>query len=416
MIKKAAAFLREERNFLLFWLGLSFLLRLAFVLKTGTGGLSPDSYDWMATAWSIASGHGFGGSWRPPGYAFYLAGVFFIFGKSVMAAKFFNVLLGTATVLLVYLTAKTLFGTRTARITAVLLSFYPYLIAYTGDLLSETFLTFMLAASMCLITRAAEKPAWRNLAAAGVVMGLTALTKSVVLPFFLLACAWLWWRTGSFRAGFLTGVFTLLAILPWTTRNYLHYDKTYVMPVSTPWFSLYASSCDEALLNETTGDILKGPGIKPVDQFLPPDFEYAASLPLLERDKYCREKALGWIRDNPGRFARLTRLRLVHFWRLYPMIAYRREKIAAMCTAGLYLPLAAAGFLLSLSNFRKTSLLLALFISYTAVHLFFAVTLRYRVPMDPYLIILAAYAAGEALDRWGRPKPGAVPPGRRLTP
>lgn len=139
MIKRALAWFDSERNFLLFWLGLAALLRLAFVIKSGAGGISPDAGDWMNTGWRIASGEGFGGSWRPPAYAFYLAGVFSVFGKSIMAAKLCNVLLGTATVWLAYLTAKLLFTRRAAMITAALISFYPYFIAYTGDLLSETF-------------------------------------------------------------------------------------------------------------------------------------------------------------------------------------------------------------------------------------------------------------------------------------
>lgn len=399
MFKKIRGWLEAERNFLYAALGFAFLLRLAFVLKTGTGGLSPDAGDWMSSGWAIAAGSGFGNSWRPPGYAFYLAGVFSVFGKSIMAAKVLNAVLGTATVLFTYLTAKALLNPGTARIAAALTSFYPYLIAYTGDLISETFLAFIISAAVLAVVKTAQNAAWKNLALTGVLIGCAGLTKSVVLPFFLLACGWLWWQTGRFRTGFLVGVFTLLTIAPWTLRNYFHYDKGYVMPVSTPWFSLYGSACDEALLNETTGDLLKGPGQKSVDQFLPPDWAAVAALPLPERDKYCKEKALGWIKDNPDKFTWLLYKRFIHFWRLYPVIAYGWEKAAAMATSGLYIPLAAIGFFLALPAFKKTSLLLALFASYTAVHLFFVVTLRYRVPIDPYVIMLAAYALSEGYGR-----------------
>ena len=75
MIKKISGWLEAERNFLGAALGVSFLLRLAYVLKTGPVVMAPDAFDWMNTAWSVASGHGFGGSWRPPGYVLLLAGV-----------------------------------------------------------------------------------------------------------------------------------------------------------------------------------------------------------------------------------------------------------------------------------------------------------------------------------------------------
>jgi hypothetical protein len=399
MIKKIGAWFAGERNFLFFWLGLSALLRLAFVIKTGAGGLSPDAYDWMNTGWAIASGQGFGGSWRPPGYAFYLAGVFLLFGKSVIAAKLMNVVLGTVTVLLAYLTAKTLFNARTARITAALLSFYPYFLAYTGDLLSETFLTFMLAAAVYLIVRASARPSWKNAAAAGILVGLTGLTKSTSLPFFLLACAWLWWRTGKFRTGFTVGIFTLLTIAPWTLRNYYHYDKSYIMPVNTPWYSLYGSSCDEALWPESlperdspSTDDITAPAI-------PKDWGYVSALPLPERDKYCKEKAISWIRANPGKFRTLLYERALHFWRLYPIMAWPWQKHLAMATSGVYIPLCFLGLAAAWRRFRETSLLLALFASYTAVHVFFVVTLRYRVPIDTFVIMAAALALDAAAAR-----------------
>lgn len=407
-MKKITAWLEPEKNFLSALLAVSFLLRLAYALKTGEGGLSPDARDWMDTAWSIASGGGFGGSWRPPGYAFFLAGIFSVFGKSILAAKIANAALGTATLYFVYRIAGKIFDLRTARITVFLLSFYPYLVAYTADLLSETALTFILSAAILAVVRTAEKPSWRNMVLSGVLIGCAGLTKSVTLPFFALACVWLWRRTGRFRTGLLVGAAALITIAPWSMRNYFHYDKSYVMPVSTPWFSLYGSSCDEALLDESTGEVDKGPGAKQIDQFLPPDWNYVAGLPLPERDRYCREKALGWIQRNPGKFSWLLYRRFLHFWRLYPVIAYPHEKAAAMATSGIYIPLAVTGFFLSLRAFRKTSLLLALFAAYTAVHLFFAVTLRYRVPIDPYVVMFAAYAAAEGYDRLAarlRPRP-----------
>lgn len=396
MMKRVLAWFDSERNFLLFWLGLAALLRLAFVIKSGAGGISPDAGDWMNTGWRIASGEGFGGSWRPPAYAFYLAGVFSVFGKSVMAAKLGNVLLGTATVWLAYLTAKLLFTRRAAMITAALISFYPYFIAYTGDLLSETFLTFMLAGSVYLVARVSSAPTWGNIAAAGVAIGLTGLTKSTTLPFFILACAWIWWRGRSFKAAFMAGVFTLLTITPWTLRNYFHYDKSYLMPVSTPWFSLYGSACDEALYPESLPELDHPPADDIFAPAIPKDWTYVSALPLPERDKYCKEKALAWIKANPDKLFRLMKLRFVHFWHLYPVMAWPWQKKAAMFTSGLYIPLCVVGLIVAWRRFKETSLLLALFLSYTAVHMFFVVTLRYRVPIDTFVMMAAALALDAA--------------------
>ena len=403
-MKALAAWFHDERRFLAAVIGFGLLLRLALVLKTGAGGLSPDSGDWMRIAMSVASGDGFGGTWRPPGYAAFLAAIFFVFGKSVIAAKLANVALGGATMYLAYRIALALFDRTTARVTLVMTSFYPYLLAYTADVLSETLLTFMIAASVLALVMAAEKPIMRRLAPAGLICGLTALTKSVVLPFFLLAGVWLWVRTRRISAPLLVALFGALTLAPWSLRNYFHYDSSYVMPVNTPWYSLYGSTCDEALADASKGEITKGAGVPEYNQFLPADWEAVGAMPIPERDKYCKKKVKAWISANPGKYARLLALRLKHFWRLYPIIAYGWQKAAAMATSGIYIPLALVGIFLARPFIGRASLLLALFAAHTLVHLFFAVTLRYRVPIDPYVMMFAAFAMTEGARRLRRPK------------
>jgi len=122
-------------------------------------------------------------------------------------------------------------------------------------------------------------------------------------------------------------------------------------------------------------------------------------MPLPERDKICKEKALNWIRANPRKFGWLVYRRALHFWRLYPLMAYRWQKYAAMITSGIYIPLCFIGLAAAWRRFRETSLLLALFVSYTAVHIFFVVTLRYRVPIDTFVILAAALALDTAAVR-----------------
>lgn len=374
-------------------------LRLAYVLYSGQENLSPDSYSWMEISASIVDGNGFGGSWRPPGFAFFMAGIFLLAGKSVLAVQVANSLLGALTVVFTALIGTRLFSRAVGLLSGALVSFYPYLLAYTRDPISETFLTFMLSAAILRIVIAAQRPSARNYVLAGALIGLTGLTKSTTLPFFLLSCGWLWWQTGKFRSGLITGLCVVLTIAPWTLRNSFFYGKSYVMPVSTPWQPIYGANCDEALWHETAGSFDRPMDPKMTEPALPKDWDYLRSLPIPERDRICKEKALAWIKANPDKFYYLLHRRFLHFWRLYPMMAYKWQKYAAMATSGLYIPLAFLGFLLAYREFRKTSLFAALFASYTLVHIFFVTTMRYRVPIDPYLIILAAYAAVTCFEK-----------------
>lgn len=392
MIKKIKEILNSQDKFLIFIFILSLLIRLSYVIPLNPDKLSPDAYDWMNTAWQVVTEGTYGGTWRPPGYITYLAGVFFIFGKSILAARILNALLGSLTCVFLYFIGQKIFSSSVGRLAAFLLTFYPYLIAYTGDLISETFLTFIIALAILYVLKTSEKPCIKNIILTGIFIGYAGLTKSTVLPFFLFACAWLWWATKSFKTGFFVGIVTLLTIAPWTLRNYLYYNKDYIMPVSTPWYSFYGSSQDGALLMESQGEIDTPQTQDKIPQgAIPEDWEYISNLPLPERDRICKQKAFEWIRNNPDKYIWLLYKRFIHFWRLYPMMAYRWQKRLAMVTSGIYIPLCIVGIFLSLKNLRKTSLLLGLFVFYTLVHIFFVVTLRYRIPIDPYIIIFASF-------------------------
>jgi 4-amino-4-deoxy-L-arabinose transferase-like glycosyltransferase len=317
--------------------------------------------------------------------------IFFVFGKSILMARIANCVMGALTCVIVYHIGKKIFSSTVGKIAAFLVAFYPYLIAYTGDLLAETFLTFIISIAILFVLLTSENPTWKNIIVTGILIGLAGLTKSTVLPFFFLACGWIWWQTKSFRTGFMVGVFTLLTITPWTFRNYFYHDKNYIMPVNTPWYSLYGSSNDKAFWHEMSGEFDRPQDDKMTAPAIPNDWEYISSLPIPERDRLCKEKALTWIRDNPDKFLALTWMRFKHFWRLYPMMAYKWQKYIAMATSGIYIPLCLLGIVISWQKFSSTSLLIALFAAYSAVHIFFAIGVRHRIPIDPYIIIFASY-------------------------
>jgi 4-amino-4-deoxy-L-arabinose transferase-like glycosyltransferase len=379
--------LRAEKYFLPALFLAALAARLAYSLRLSPLSISPDSLDWTGIAGQLVSGKGFGDTWRAPGYPVYLSAIFLIFGKSVAAVRVFNALLGSLNCLVIFMAGKKLFGSAVGRIAALMLAFYPYLIAYSGDLLSETLLTLMISLSLLMIIESSENPSTMNLVLTGVVMGLTVLTKATILPFFLLACGWLWWNTKKLKAALIVGALTLLTIAPWTARNYAHF-KQFIL-VSPGSYSLWLASNDEALHLETTGELDSPVGV--TFHWSPERANELNKLPLVESEKIYKAEALAWIKANPEKFHFLIRKRLVHFWRLYPMMAYKWQKAAAMLTSGIYIPLCFIGIILSIKDFKKTSLLIALFAVYTFVHLFYTAMVRYRVPIDPFIMIFAAY-------------------------
>lgn len=394
----------SERKFIIAVFFLALAIRLIYAVFLAPETLSPDAYDYMNIAGGILSGHGYGESWRPPGWPFFLSAVFLASGKSVLAAKLANCLLGAFTCVFIYFIGKKIFSAITGKFASLFLIYYPYFAAYAGDLLSENLLTFLLSASILSILNTAKHNSIKNIAISGVLIGLTGLVKATVMPFFLIACAWLWWRTGSFKTAFLAGALSLLTISPWTLRNYLYYGE--FLLISPGYGSLWVANNDEAMLLETMGE--QNSPMSPEISWTPERFGEYMKLPRMDAERIFKKEAFEWIKNNPEKFFWLVKKRFLHFWRLYPMMAYKWQKYAAMATSGIYIPLCIAGIILSIKKFRETSLFLALFAVYTAIHLSFVVTLRYRVPIDPYLIIFASYTISRLLKNY-LPDQEAIP-------
>jgi hypothetical protein len=105
-----------------------------------------------------------------------------------------------------------------------------------------------------------------------------------------------------------------------------------------------------------------------------------------------KKEALLWIRDHPARFAQLVVFRIFFFW-FPPMLRWWQSIAEALMTI-----LAIAG-LLSLFNKNHPSawMFLAILTFYPAVYLVIQVSPRYRLPIEPILLLLGCFFC---LDLW----------------
>ena len=77
------------------------------------------------------------------GYGVYLGFVYFLTGKSIIAARLIKCVLSSLTVLLVYRLAKRNFGEQTGRIAAIFIALWPNFWYYCGTHLKETEMVFL---------------------------------------------------------------------------------------------------------------------------------------------------------------------------------------------------------------------------------------------------------------------------------
>ncbi|HEU4329208.1 MAG TPA: glycosyltransferase family 39 protein [Roseiflexaceae bacterium] len=254
---------------------------------------------------------------RPPLYTGFLAACVYLFDSLVQRLRLVQALVSALTVLPVYALTLRLFGARRVALLAALLTALCYtLAARATELLSETLFLFGLTTLLWLLLGAGDwtpnRPSGRIppllwALAAGLALGLLALTRSVALPLVPLGTLWLLargWRTRATdatagrtplrrrwwapAAGF--GLACVLTVAPWTLRNAATY-RALILIDTTGAENLWLDNNPAA---STPADPL---GREAAKREL-----YALGEDRAARQRLASERGLEAIRSNPGWF------------------------------------------------------------------------------------------------------------------
>ena len=182
--------------------------------------LDPALHD--AHAWALAQGADPDRGqpyFRAPLYTHALALVYATFGHSPGAARAVQAGVGAVTAMLLGWIAWHLGGRRAALLAGLLAALYGPLVFFTGELLSVTLEVALAAASLLFTLRAAGPRRVRDAALAGVFLSLGAITRPTVLPFALVALAYLLRKGAGRRAAIVYAAAALSLPLLVTVRN-----------------------------------------------------------------------------------------------------------------------------------------------------------------------------------------------------
>jgi len=343
-------------------------------------------------------------SFRAPLYPFFLAIVYFFSGTGF--SRFFAarlaqaIFLGAPLAPVTYFTALKLFSPRfvgeeagvrserVARISAWIVAAYPMLLIYPLGLGTENPFFILLLASFFFLLSTIEKPTSANFLLSGLFLGLTALTRSVILPFAGLAILWAWCILKQRRGAILIAVAFALTIAPWTIRNSLLHHKLTGIETSMG-YNLYLGYHPQG-----NGSFVFGPSL-----------DLLTILDDAERDKMGTEKAIEFIKAQPERFIPLAINRLGFFFGLEKrvlMYFYGNDILGFIplpllltISAILLLPFVvisvSAALGLSLLRWRPEHILLGLLlIGYIFPHVLILSEDRFHLALIPYIAILAA--------------------------
>ncbi|MBI4421982.1 MAG: glycosyltransferase family 39 protein [Gemmatimonadetes bacterium] len=368
-----------------------------------------DGYSYVSIARNLLGGVGFWdttGEWpgEPPyanptaptarwlpGYPVFLAAVFFLAGESYRALYVAQALLGLAIGGLTYACALKTVGRPAALAAVGVYALDPFSVYLTGGVQTEQLFTLLVLASTYFVLGTG----WVHAGLFGLFGGAAALTRAVGGALFAGLCLAgllgvgpglgegpLRSRTG--RAA-LAGLVFLLVLAPWVIRN----QRVTGRPVFTTeaWQTL-------SMVNNDSGGI----SFRDVRWSALPATTIEQSE--IEREAIYRDFVIEWIAAHPGRFVAGCVSRMVAFW--LPTTQYAtggRALLGFWFTASLYL-LAGLYTLRHRDRLRPVLPLFLSFIIFTLVYALAPFATRFRLPLYPWVEILAAAGAVQVL--WAR--------------
>lgn len=380
--------------------GLGAALALAFSLviypairEPLAANIDPDRLGDLSS--NLAAGEGFvystGGNLVPafdrgPVYPAVVAGII-ITGRtrSFIPVQVFQSCLHGLTCFLVFLIAARLHARKIALRAELLCAVHPMLLWYTARIWIETTHTFLVTLSLLSLMTLASHATRGRAIRSGVMLGITALTKSVLLPFSLVAAALMVLRKRGALAPAVTLVIACsLVVLPWTVRNLV--ESGYFIPVHTSlglnrvqgdaigmnWTHMPFSTLDLWLTGKARIDsLLEGTGTTPADP---------------AGDRILAGSSFRMSLEDPLFAAKRTLINLLTF--CY-MSESRAKSIFLAC---IQIPL----FLCALGgSYRlwkrgpEAQVCILLLLYFFAVHAFIVGWARYSVPVLPAAVVLA---------------------------
>jgi 4-amino-4-deoxy-L-arabinose transferase-like glycosyltransferase len=411
---------RRDRLLLLAAIVLAVAVRLVYVLATHGHALAGDEVEYDVEGRFAAHGHllwsttpygdAHPSTWKAPGYAVLVGAVYAVVGHHPDAVLVVQALvLAPLSVLATWFLGRRLFGETAASVAAVLVAVYPNAWQYDARLYSEVLSVPLTTALLAVVLGAAARR--RGLGRGdvlllGVVLGAALLIRPsavTLVPAIAIGC---WWALGARRgtaAVLVVGVVAVALVVPWSVRN---------ARLAGPWvpLSVQSAAAYGVFNDDAAHDAKHRWAWRPLPSR---DRDLLVGTPRTDGEVYqeLNRRAADYVRDHPASVVEA-------FWangvrRLYELrspdqvlnevhFEGRTRAVAAVGLA-LYYPIALLALLSLVIAWRDgrrglvlavASLLLASAVAFTTDS-----GTRYRVPLEPLLVVLAVGAVSSLVAR-----------------
>jgi tetratricopeptide (TPR) repeat protein len=346
--------------------------------------------------------------------------IYKIYGENWEVLAVLQILMGSLNCLFIYFIGEKIFGRAVGFVAALILLLYGNLTLIELTLEPEAFVLFFNSLLILILmqNQAEADPGKGRWFLAGLVIGLSTITKPNALLLLPLSLLWIWQTNRSPGRKIQSMLPVLLGaaliIFPITLRNYVKFH-------------------DFILVTADGGKVFfhgNGPGSTGMERADLPDQGFAeesqsepdsahaffrrtaralAGRPLKpsECSHFWFTRTLDHIRAHPFSAFLLDLKKFFYFWGNYEVHDidstyknYRTIQNWPLLPFGIISALSIVGMGLALKKFRQAFLLYAMILVYLISNLIFFVTSRYRLPAAPFLCIFAAYTLTSLSVEW----------------
>lgn len=357
--------------------------------------LADDELDYQRLGVSLSGSHTYECLIRAPAYPFFIAIIYSITGPSVPVVLIAQVLLFACTLLIVYRIAYFITGSiNISLLTIGLCALWLPFIRSVSLLLTETLAGFLTAAMLWMILLVIDKPKLSWAVFTGVLIGINALTKAVMLPFiFLVPLLFIIGNKDRMRRLALAGVILFAAtatMVPWTVRNY-RVTGCFVPVSLLSGLNLWYGNYPKTYLVKEQKEVI-------------PEYGYTNDRRAVEKDRKFMRDGIALIKENPARSLRFAALKFSALWfgnlgknpisisgRIPHIGSFGIPKMAFVQTP-LFILAIIGWFKLPILSKRRAYPIITMFVLCTVGYVALFADPRYSLPMEFYKIMFAASA------------------------
>lgn len=349
--------------------------------------------------------YGTNGAYWPPGFIFFAGLILKTLGDTnhYLDLRLVQSLISALNVLLIAVLGTKVFNKLTGLIAGAIAAIYMPLVLFSGLFFSETFFFFLFLLMLYAFYNLIAKFNVKNAIISGILLGLTTLTRPITLLMPGLLFIWLLFKyqeTGFKKIICSTGVvifFMFLTMSPWIARNYAVMGKPVLVDVNGG-LNFYLAHNPKA--NGKWVDLGRDNVI----------FQYKDQP---ETDRVGYQLGFQYIADNPEKELTLLGTKMKLFWLDTPkgMIAYYSGSVLTGIYDRFHLPkvhfyflvlLGLIGVLLSIKNYSAWFLISFMVYYSGLITVVFYYSARYRLAVEPILIIFMSYTISTVFSFVGR--------------